>query len=278
MSTRDWSVTKPQPRRIFKCIPSRYALMVTSALVTLCSLTSLVMGFMLYRKLGASAPSTNPSPSNMFTGNHRNSLFNIAIMIHLLVYAFLVIIGAVGLYAVLSRKSRIASHFCSAILGEIIFGVITGSACLYVLFHHSTRSVLQMQSCINATMEGAGRITNVFVESFCYRRPLAKGVVLSVVVFGWALQGGESLFPDPWTRPDKFRSGIPCWQLVHWPADRRGRVRRTEAHRRRRGDLVNHLDSSRKFNKSVLGVLFGRARSPISYWILRHYWTRVVTG
>ncbi|KAF6760497.1 hypothetical protein DFP72DRAFT_882347, partial [Ephemerocybe angulata] len=157
--------------KTFICVPSRFAMLGLTCLLTLTSLTSLIMGSVLYNKL------------DLYVTDFQQ----VAIIMHLFVYSVLVFFCGFGLYTVIYRCRQRGSNFCAMLLGQILFEITSGSICLYFLFNDSSASdpTAQLTRCMEAI---ADTPQDLFVKDLCYRAPIAQGVCLAIFLFLWVLQ------------------------------------------------------------------------------------------
>ncbi|KAJ2924505.1 hypothetical protein H1R20_g12588, partial [Candolleomyces eurysporus] len=155
----------------FGCIQSRFALLGCATLLTLMSLTSLLMGSVLYNKLY----------------DHITEYQRVTVIMHLFVYAVLVFFCVFGLYSVLYRSRRVASMFCAMLFGQILFEIASGAICLHFLFRY-TRKEDYMGDLMHCLESIADSPKDLFIRDLCYRTPIAQGVCLALFLFMWILQ------------------------------------------------------------------------------------------
>ncbi|KAJ2918092.1 hypothetical protein MD484_g2320, partial [Candolleomyces efflorescens] len=147
--------------RTFGCIPSRFALLGCAALLTLMSLTSLLMGSVLYNKLY----------------DHISEYQRVTIIMHLFVYAVLVFFCAFG----------VASMFCAMLFGQILFEIASGAICLHFLFRRIRKEdyMGDLMHCLESIADSP---KDLFIKDLCQRTAIAQGVCLSLFLFMWILQ------------------------------------------------------------------------------------------
>jgi len=154
----------------FRCIPSRYAMLVLVAFMLLLSIVYLSVGAAMYHRLTT----------------HVTDFQKIAMAMHIFVYAVLAFFCGFGIYAVVFRCQTQSNVFCAMLMGQILFGIASGAVCAYILFNEGKENTKnELIDCLNSiqhTPEGN------FIKELCYRTPFAKGVSLALFLFMWILQ------------------------------------------------------------------------------------------
>ncbi|TEB30904.1 hypothetical protein FA13DRAFT_1733317 [Coprinellus micaceus] len=172
-STETVVYNQPVPKQwyTFGCFPSRWAFLVLAVLLTMMSLTSLVMGSVLYSKL--------------YLGI--TEFQRIGIILHVVVYALLLIFCGFGLYSVIFRSSRVGSWFCVMLLSQILFEIVAGAICLHFLFNEPPNNdfVGERARCL-ITAEASPK--DLFLRELCLRTPIARVVCLLLFLLIWIIQ------------------------------------------------------------------------------------------